>query len=212
MRLQPWAHTKQQAPSSSGNAALAAADPPAAAPALQPNLPPQCTPCREGTGWLYDIMTRMKKGDARCACCARCAVLCCSVLCCAVLWCAVLCCAVLCCAVLCCAVLRALCCAGAFGCRLPSCLLPHALRPVPQHLRVVPISPPTPLPVFLPLSPRLEEIDMLWEVTKQIEGHTICALGDAAAWPVQGLIRHFRCAGRPERWGCLCACRLGCQV
>ncbi|CAF5202602.1 unnamed protein product, partial [Rotaria magnacalcarata] len=27
---------------------------------------------------------------------------------------------------------------------------------------------------------------------KQIEGHTICALGDAAAWPVQGLIRHFR--------------------
>ena len=63
----------------------------------------QCTPCREGTGWLYDLMTRMKKGDAR-----------------------------------------------------------------------------------------LEEIDMLWELTKQIEGHTICALGDAAAWPVQGLIRHFR--------------------
>lgn len=63
----------------------------------------QCTPCREGTGWLYDIMTRMVRGDAR-----------------------------------------------------------------------------------------LEEIDMLWELTKQIEGHTICALGDAAAWPVQGLIRHFR--------------------
>ncbi len=63
----------------------------------------QCTPCREGTGWLYDIMTRMTKGDAV-----------------------------------------------------------------------------------------VEEIDMLWEVTKQIEGHTICALGDAAAWPVQGLIRHFR--------------------
>lgn len=63
----------------------------------------QCTPCREGTSWVYDIMTRMKKGDAL-----------------------------------------------------------------------------------------LEEIDMLWEVTKQIEGHTICALGDAAAWPVQGLIRHFR--------------------
>lgn len=39
---------------------------------------------------------------------------------------------------------------------------------------------------------KLEEIDMLQEVTKQIEGHTICALGDAAAWPVQGLIRHFR--------------------
>ncbi|GMH40582.1 hypothetical protein BSKO_08486 [Bryopsis sp. KO-2023] len=63
----------------------------------------QCTPCREGTGWLYDIMKRMVKGDAV-----------------------------------------------------------------------------------------LEEIDMLWDLTKQIEGHTICALGDAAAWPVQGLIRHFR--------------------
>ena len=36
------------------------------------------------------------------------------------------------------------------------------------------------------------EIDMLLDVTKQIEGHTICALGDAAAWPVQGLIRNFR--------------------
>ena len=63
----------------------------------------QCTPCREGTGWLYNVMERMKKGDAK-----------------------------------------------------------------------------------------LEEIDMLQELTKQIEGHTICALGDAAAWPVQGLIRHFR--------------------
>ncbi|RKP36897.1 mitochondrial NADH:ubiquinone oxidoreductase NDUFV1/51 kDa subunit [Dimargaris cristalligena] len=39
---------------------------------------------------------------------------------------------------------------------------------------------------------RPQEIDMIWELTKQIEGHTICALGDAAAWPVQGLIRHFR--------------------
>jgi NADH-quinone oxidoreductase subunit F len=38
----------------------------------------------------------------------------------------------------------------------------------------------------------IEEIDMLQEVTKQVEGHTICALGDAAAWPIQGLIRHFR--------------------
>jgi len=38
----------------------------------------------------------------------------------------------------------------------------------------------------------IEEIDMLLDVTKQIEGHTICALGDAAAWPIQGLIRHFR--------------------
>ncbi len=36
------------------------------------------------------------------------------------------------------------------------------------------------------------EIDMLFDVTKQIEGHTICALGDAAAWPIQGLINHFR--------------------
>ena len=37
-----------------------------------------------------------------------------------------------------------------------------------------------------------EEIDMLLSVTKQVEGHTICALGDAAAWPIQGLFRHFR--------------------
>ncbi|MFC7051309.1 NADH-quinone oxidoreductase subunit NuoF [Hansschlegelia quercus] len=36
------------------------------------------------------------------------------------------------------------------------------------------------------------EIDMLLEVSTQVEGHTICALGDAAAWPVQGLIRHYR--------------------
>lgn len=55
----------------------------------------------------------------------------------------------------------------------------------------------------------LREIDMLLEITsvalaqtrilftnfphsKQIEGRTICALGDAAAWPIQGLMRHFR--------------------
>ena len=38
----------------------------------------------------------------------------------------------------------------------------------------------------------LEEIDLLEEVTRQVEGNTICALGDAAAWPIQGLIRHFR--------------------
>jgi NADH-quinone oxidoreductase subunit F len=38
----------------------------------------------------------------------------------------------------------------------------------------------------------IPEIDLLQDVTKEIEGHTICALGDAAAWPVQGLIRHFR--------------------
>ena len=38
----------------------------------------------------------------------------------------------------------------------------------------------------------LEEIGMLEDVTREIEGHTICAHGDAAAWPIQGLIRHFR--------------------
>ena len=63
----------------------------------------QCTPCREGTGWVYRLMQRLVRGDAS-----------------------------------------------------------------------------------------VEEIDLLWNVVAQIEGHTICALGDAAAWPVQGLIRHFR--------------------
>jgi len=63
----------------------------------------QCTPCREGTGWVWRVMERMVKGQAR-----------------------------------------------------------------------------------------LEEIDMLLDVANEIEGHTICALGDAAAWPIQGLIRHFR--------------------
>ncbi|HVR89584.1 MAG TPA: NADH-quinone oxidoreductase subunit NuoF [Novosphingobium sp.] len=63
----------------------------------------QCTPCREGTGWMWRMMERLRTGDAA-----------------------------------------------------------------------------------------LEEIDMLQQVTKQVEGHTICALGDAAAWPIQGLIRHFR--------------------
>ena len=63
----------------------------------------QCTPCREGTGWMYRVMQRMVRGDAE-----------------------------------------------------------------------------------------LSEIDALEDVTKQVEGHTICALGDAAAWPIQGLIRHFR--------------------
>jgi len=63
----------------------------------------QCTPCREGTGWMMRVMDRLVKGDAQ-----------------------------------------------------------------------------------------VEEIDMLLDVTKQVEGHTICALGDAAAWPIQGLIRHFR--------------------
>ncbi len=36
------------------------------------------------------------------------------------------------------------------------------------------------------------EIDLLQDVTKQIEGHTICAFGEGASWPVQGLLRHFR--------------------
>ncbi len=63
----------------------------------------QCTPCREGTGWMWRVMERMVRGEAE-----------------------------------------------------------------------------------------KREIDMLIEVSKQIEGHTICALGDAAAWPVQGLVRHFR--------------------
>ncbi|MEO1206184.1 MAG: NADH-quinone oxidoreductase subunit NuoF [Pseudomonadota bacterium] len=63
----------------------------------------QCTPCREGTGWMWRVLQRMETGDAD-----------------------------------------------------------------------------------------KSEIDMLWDVTKQVEGHTICALGDAAAWPIQGLIRHYR--------------------
>jgi NADH-quinone oxidoreductase subunit F len=36
------------------------------------------------------------------------------------------------------------------------------------------------------------EIDVLEQVTRQVEGNAICALADAAAWPVQGLLRHFR--------------------
>ena len=38
----------------------------------------------------------------------------------------------------------------------------------------------------------IDEIDILLDVASQVEGHTICALGDAAAWPIQGLVRHFR--------------------
>jgi NADH-quinone oxidoreductase subunit F len=38
----------------------------------------------------------------------------------------------------------------------------------------------------------LSEIDLLEQVTRQVEGHTICAFGDAAAWPIQGMLRHFR--------------------
>ncbi|KAA5805188.1 NADH-quinone oxidoreductase subunit NuoF [Alkalicaulis satelles] len=63
----------------------------------------QCTPCREGTGWMWRVLERMARGEAE-----------------------------------------------------------------------------------------TSEIDDLLDVAGQVEGHTICALGDAAAWPVQGLIRHFR--------------------
>ncbi|WP_372787074.1 NADH-ubiquinone oxidoreductase-F iron-sulfur binding region domain-containing protein, partial [Phenylobacterium sp.] len=38
----------------------------------------------------------------------------------------------------------------------------------------------------------MSEIDLLLDVASQVEGHTICGLGDAAAWPIQGLFRHFR--------------------
>ncbi|KAH9364260.1 NADH dehydrogenase (ubiquinone) 51 kDa subunit [Haemaphysalis longicornis] len=48
------------------------------------------------------------------------------------------------------------------------------------------------MPRFVSGDAKVEEIDMIYELSKQIEGHTICALGDGAAWPVQGLIRHFR--------------------
>ena len=63
----------------------------------------QCTPCREGTGWMWRVMERLVVGDAE-----------------------------------------------------------------------------------------IDEIDILLDVASQVEGHTICALGDAAAWPIQGLVRHFR--------------------
>jgi NADH-quinone oxidoreductase subunit F len=39
---------------------------------------------------------------------------------------------------------------------------------------------------------RLEDIDLLWDIQRKIEGNTICPLGDAAAWPVASAIRHFR--------------------
>ncbi|MCY1551512.1 NADH oxidoreductase (quinone), F subunit [compost metagenome] len=38
----------------------------------------------------------------------------------------------------------------------------------------------------------MEDIDLLWDVQRKIEGNTICPLGDAAAWPVASAIRHFR--------------------
>ena len=45
---------------------------------------------------------------------------------------------------------------------------------------------------WLKVVAQVNDIDKLEDVTKQVEGHTICALGDAAAWPIQGLMRHFR--------------------
>eukprot|EP01101_Sappina_pedata_P006649 TRINITY_DN3365_c0_g1_i4.p1 TRINITY_DN3365_c0_g1~~TRINITY_DN3365_c0_g1_i4.p1 ORF type:complete len:156 (+),score=77.71 TRINITY_DN3365_c0_g1_i4:194-661(+) len=45
---------------------------------------------------------------------------------------------------------------------------------------------------FVTGNAKIGEIDQMEELSQQIEGHTICALGDAAAWPVQGLIRHYR--------------------
>ena len=39
---------------------------------------------------------------------------------------------------------------------------------------------------------RQEDLDLLVDVANNIEGRTICALGDAAAWPVQSFIKHFR--------------------
>ncbi len=41
-------------------------------------------------------------------------------------------------------------------------------------------------------TPTRDEVEMLMDVTKQIEGHTICAFGEGSAWPVQGLIRNFK--------------------
>jgi len=38
----------------------------------------------------------------------------------------------------------------------------------------------------------IEDIDLLWDIQRRIEGNTICPLGDAAAWPVAAAIRHFR--------------------
>ncbi|AHC73562.1 NADH oxidoreductase (quinone), F subunit [Candidatus Endolissoclinum faulkneri L5] len=54
----------------------------------------------------------------------------------------------------------------------------------------------------------IEEIDTLEDVTRQIEGHTICALGDAAAWPIQGIIRNFR----PEMEGRITAYKASKQI
>ncbi|MGC4023309.1 MAG: NADH-ubiquinone oxidoreductase-F iron-sulfur binding region domain-containing protein [Cyclobacteriaceae bacterium] len=46
--------------------------------------------------------------------------------------------------------------------------------------------------VFVHGHAQKEDIDLLWDIQKKIEGNTICPLGDAAAWPVASAIRHFR--------------------
>ena len=38
----------------------------------------------------------------------------------------------------------------------------------------------------------IEDVDLLWDIQRKIEGNTICPLGDAASWPVAAAIRHFR--------------------
>ena len=64
-------------------------------------------------------------------------------------------------------------------------LLPLVVKAAPTPVNADP-SPINEVAVTFPPT------TMLLDVTKQVEGHTICALGDAAAWPIQGLIRHFR--------------------
>ena len=49
-----------------------------------------------------------------------------------------------------------------------------------------------PLGIWYSLFSLRNDINLLSDVTKQIEGHTICAFGEGSAWPVQGLLRHFR--------------------
>lgn len=77
--------------------------------------------------------------------------------------------------------------------------LKSAVNPPVLAFSLLSSSPPLPPPLLLLL---LTQVPMLEEISRSIEGHTICALGDAAAWPVQGLIRRFnhviedRCAHR----------------
>ena len=48
------------------------------------------------------------------------------------------------------------------------------------------------LPEIMAGQARREELNLLLDVANRIEGHTICALGDAAAWPVQSFLKHYR--------------------